>query len=530
MDDITKNTDLETQNDIANQIIMDAFSVMTESLVKMEKDGFNGDHMMNYCVWPILYEASKAFDAIAEGEKIVLDKKFFKELVGLESEEVDPIPEFVDSWERPDKGETPSIIIEECPESQFYKKEVIKDYKQESEDVGEEKEDILSKPQLIYDGPSLEAHWYGHFTSYSGFSRQNRAFVFGLSNRNVKIKVDIQDAPIEVNKATQNELKILAKSEIDPAAPKIYGATVPLRLAHAGRKILYTMMETSKTLHDGYVGRINLYDEIWVPTHQGKELFKNNGVRPPIYVMPLGVDVSRYHPNARPMSFGFGLKNFVFVSVFKWGYRKGYDILLKAFMEEFSADDDVSLLIISRTDINHKPEVIMEDFKNLRNGILKKDNELPHIALYDKPIKERDMPGVYAAADAFVLISRGEGFGLIYCEAGASNLPVIASNCSGHSDFLNHDNAFLVEPDVYTEARINGNMSKLAKHCGFYEDQIFPDFGRKAIEQTKEHMRSVYEDQDEALIKSAMLRKKVIDNYTWDIAIDKVYNRLREIG
>jgi len=451
-----------------------------------------------------------------------------------EREEIDALPDFVDSWERPDKGKSPPTTIEEGGNSRLYTKSEIEKnqiiaYKQNEDKLKDSTymTPIQEKLTINFGEKPMELHWYGHFTSYSGFSRQNRAMVFGLSNRNCIVKVDIQESALEVNESTQKELKLLANREISPSAPKVYGATVPLRLAHGGKKILYTMMETSETLHEGYVGRINLYDEIWVPTNHGKDLFIKNGVRPPIKVMPLGVDTLRYHPNAKPLK--FGLKDFVFLSVFKWGYRKGYDILLKAFMEEFSADDDVSLLIASRTDVNHNPKIIAEDFKNIRNGVLKEDADLPHISLYDKIIKEKDMPGLYAAADAFVLVSRGEGFGLIYLEAAAAGLPVIGSNCSGQTDFLSHDNSYLVDPESYSKAKINGNLSKLAKHCGFYDEQMFPDFGRDSIEKTKQHMRYVYENYQEAQIKAAILSRNIRENYTWDMAIDRVYNRLKEI-
>lgn len=446
--------------------------------------------------------------------------------------EIDALPDFVDDWARPDKGTSHSLTIEESGQSSFHSRKEIELYqkKQQEEQITKEKYMVPQQEKITinFNENPMEIHWYGHFTSYSGFSRQNRAYAFGLSNKNTKVKVDIQEGTVDINNATHEQLKTMAKTEISPSAPKVYGATVPLRLAHGGPKILYTMMETSQSLHKGYVDKINLYDEIWVPTQQGKELFKANGVRPNIRVMPLGVDTVRYNPNARPMRFDCGLKRFVFLSVFKWGYRKGYDVLLKAFMEEFSASDDVSLLIVSRTDVNHKPEIIMEDFKNIRNGILKKDGELPHIALYDKPIKEKDMPGVYSAADAFILMSRGEGFCLPIYEAGACNLPIISTNCSGQAELLNHENSYLVEPEGYSEARINGNMSRLAKHCGFYEDQLFPNFGRESIEQAKEHMRTVYDDYDGAKDRVNKLGKIIRENYTWDTAVDRVYARLRE--
>lgn len=377
----------------------------------------------------------------------------------------------------------------------------------------------------------IEVHWYGHFTSYTGFSRQNRAMAFGLSNRNVSVKADIQESPVDVNESTLKELKALERNQISGSAPKVYGATVPLRLAHGGKRILYTMMETSKTLHKDYVDKINLYDEIWVPTEYGKELFKTNNVMPNIRVMPLGVDTLRYNSDAKPnQNINLGLKGFVFLSVFKWGYRKGYDVLLRSFLEEFSSDEDVSLLIVSRTDVYHKPDLIISDFSQIRQGVSRPECDLPHVALYDKPIKEKDMPGIYASANAFVLISRGEGFGLPYYEAASCGLPVIGSYCSGQTDLLRHEGAYVVEPDSYSEARINGNMSKLAKHCGFYEDQIFPDFGRSAIEKTKNHMRNIYENYSLAKNRANILEKFVHENYNWDMAIDKVYNRLKEIS
>lgn len=389
---------------------------------------------------------------------------------------------------------------------------------------------MQNKETVSFSDKPMELHWYGHFTSYSGFSRMNRAFAFGLSNKNVKVKLDIQEGNIDLNESTMSEIRRMANNDISPSATKIYGATVPLRLAHGGPKILYTMMETSNTLHEGYVDRINLYDEIWVPTHEAKDLFKENGVRPHIEVMPLGVDETRYNENVKPLNFDFPLNSFVFLSVFKWGLRKGYDLLLKAYLEEFSPDDNVSLLMVSRTDVNHNPDKIKQDFLQARNAVSKPDAELPHIALYDKPIKEKDMPKLYRAGDAFVMPSRGEGFSLPLVEAGASGLPLITTYCSGQREFLLKDSSFLIEPEGYSKASINGNLSNLAKHCGFYEDQLFPNFGRNSIEKLKEHMRYVYENQEEAKKISKKQTQHIRENYTWEKAVERVYNRLKERG
>jgi glycosyltransferase involved in cell wall biosynthesis len=404
------------------------------------------------------------------------------------------------------------------------------------EDVLKEKETMpikVKEPEhKNYDEEPIEVHYRGTFMDYSGFSRLNRTMAFGLSNRGIKVKIEIEPHLIHINKATQDELKFLSTIQISPTAPKIYSATVPTDISHAGKKILYTMIETSEKAHPDYVGKLNLTNEIWVPTKYGEKILKQSGVHPPIMIMPLGVDVDRYRPNLKPMNFG-SLRGFVFLSVFRWSYRKGYDLLLKAYMEEFSNDEDVSLLMVTRA-IECPEEIgeqkIVSDFNDVKNNIKKSEEELPHIALYTKPVKEQDMPRVYNSGNAFVLISRGEGFGIPYLESSSCGLPVIASNCSGHTDFLNKDNSYLVDPDGYVKSEINGSLSRMAKLCRFYENQMFPNFTSTSIEQIKEHMRFVFENYNEAKKKNKKLQALISKEYTWDMAVDRVYNRLKEIA
>lgn len=61
-----------------------------------------------------------------------------------------------------------------------------------------------------------------------------------------------------------------------------------------------------------------------------------------VKVVPQAVDTDLF----RPMKVSRKGKTFRFLSVFKWERRKGWDVLLRAFIEEFDADkDDVELVI-----------------------------------------------------------------------------------------------------------------------------------------------------------------------------------------
>lgn len=62
-------------------------------------------------------------------------------------------------------------------------------------------------------------------------------------------------------------------------------------------------------------------------------------------------------------------------------------------------------------------------------------------------IAEADLPALYRTANAFVFPSTQEGWGLVLLEAIASGLPVITSRQPPFTEFLNPDQALLVNPE-----------------------------------------------------------------------------------
>jgi glycosyltransferase involved in cell wall biosynthesis len=370
--------------------------------------------------------------------------------------------------------------------------------------------------EILYDGP---------FYSYSGFSNMNRELVFRLADRGATVKVQPANMKNKIDPDLEARLDKMQGNRVDRECPKIFGQTMPALMGHAGHRILYTMIETSNGLHPDYAAKANMTNEIWVPSPYLKDLMESEGILPPIKSMPLGVDEKIFRPDVTPMKLPSNAKSFKFLSVFWWSHRKGGDVLLKAFAREFTSKDDVSLVISTKLHAGREP---LEAYETARAIMKSSGNpDPPSIIFHTSSMTKEELASLYSACDAFCLMSRGEGFGLPYFEAGAAGLPVIATNVTAQSSFLDNDLAWMVEPDGYEVSK--ANVGAMAKWCSYYEDQQFPAFGGPAIAQLQQHMRDIYENRGDPAGKADRLRKKILSELTWDDAVDRIITRLNEI-
>ena len=117
---------------------------------------------------------------------------------------------------------------------------------------------------------------------------------------------------------------------------------------------------------------------------------------------------------------------------------QGWRILLEAFAREFAASEGTVLYIL--TSSFHSDS---EFDKHIQDFIatLNLSRVAPPVRVLTQ-VPQNDMPGLYNGADAFVLPSRGEGWGRPHVEAMASGIPVIATNWSGTTAFMDDSNAY----------------------------------------------------------------------------------------
>lgn len=375
----------------------------------------------------------------------------------------------------------------------------------------------------------LAVAYNGPFLSYSGFSKMNREIATRLAAAGVSVRTDIVQTKVEVESRVEDKIRRMSKTQLPPKSPVVYGMTMPSIMGNDGPRVLYTMMETSKEVHPEYAEKSNLASEVWVPTVHMKDVMEASGVVVPIHVVPLGVDTAIFRPDVRPMVLPRSAKTFRFLSVFWWGIRKGYDILIRAYANEFSGDDDVSLVISSKAHDGRPSSKIADEIRAIVKSTGKAN--APHIILHDSPVSDHGMASLYNACDAFVLPSRGEGYGLPIVEAAACGMPVITTRCTAQETYLDDSLAYLVDPEGYERASLtDGRPTNIGRWCRYYENQFFPVFRGAATRQLGAHMRRVYEQRGEAMAKADALAQKVRSSMTWDDAIPVAIERLSEMA
>lgn len=131
------------------------------------------------------------------------------------------------------------------------------------------------------------------------------------------------------------------------------------------------------------------------------------------------------------------LKNdFNFLAVCQWGARKNLDQAIVGFLEEFGKEE-VGLVL----KINSVNDSVMDRHMTqtrLKNLLESYPDRKCSVTLLHGHLEEGEMESLYVhpKIKAIVSTTHGEGYGLPLMEAAANELPVIATDWSGHIDFL----------------------------------------------------------------------------------------------
>lgn len=263
-------------------------------------------------------------------------------------------------------------------------------------------------------------------------------------------------------------------------------STIPAELAHIFNRYV-----------DGFL----------VPSKFVKQVLIDSGVYKPVKITGHGIEqVLREKPKTYQGNLG---KSFRFLHISSGFARKGLDVLLQAYAQAFTSNDDVSLVIKTSHNIHN---TVQEQINLLR----KTRAYSPDIVLITDDLPTGYIIDIYQRCHALVAPSRGEGFGLPMAEAMLFGLPVITTGFGGQTDFCTQETAWLID------YRFEKSQSHLSTDSSVW---VEPDVNHLA-----QLMREVYQAPKEKLQGKIKAAKELIEQeFIWDVCASRVREFVDEI-
>ncbi|MCW5852806.1 MAG: glycosyltransferase family 4 protein [Anaerolineae bacterium] len=282
-----------------------------------------------------------------------------------------------------------------------------------------------------------------------------------------------------------------------------------------GRKLWgYVAWETDR-LPRHWPDVLNQMDGLFVPSEWLRTVFQQGGVTRPLVALPhLSQFAGQPPPEAslvrlrRRLGLGRTPTPFVFTTIGQWTPRKGVDLVLEAYWRAFSATDPVLLVVkTSRHDLTRPQRRSWRSlFRNAHPTVDEAIYRLQQpyrnrapLALVTEVLPADEMQALLALSDAYISLSRAEGWGLGAYEAAWFGKPVIATAHPGYQAYLPAEAAWWVDAQAAPVSEVQGWESYSSEQT-WYE----PDVDRAAA-----LMRTVVENRSMALERGQALRAHV---------------------
>jgi len=293
---------------------------------------------------------------------------------------------------------------------------------------------------------------------------------------------------------------------------------------HATKNIGITAGIETDLCNPTWIAGCNVMNACIVPSRHAKDGLKHGEVVPnvPIIVIPesfsdsitkdINIDLGEVTTKFNFLVFGQITGNNAFND------RKNTFLTLKWLFDAFKNDPDVGVIIKTNAGKNTKIDknIVVSMLTALKKEIGHVDT--PKFYLLHGEMSDDEVAGLYKHPNVKALVSmtRGEGFGLPMLEAAAAGLPVIATNWSAHTEFMNLGNWISVQ---YQLERV---------HPSRVDNVLFMSEARWAMPSETDFKRRItkFRNSPDTPIQWAKdLQSKIVQQY----AHSTVYSQYRNV-
>lgn len=312
---------------------------------------------------------------------------------------------------------------------------------------------------------SVKVLYASHSYDYpSGWGTSAVNYVLAMNS----VGIDVVPRAVKLN----NKQPQLPKEYIDLEEKSTEGCDIviqhllPHHLKFSGnfkRNIALCAYENEGNWLHNWNAKINMMDELWVPSTFSKRIFENSGITVPIKVVPHAFDLAKYE-NVEKIRHDELQSNYLFYTIADMNKRKNLIKTIQAFHLAFTPNEPVRLVIKcgkSGVDANTLFEGIKAECTKVKECMkLYRLPELYHSEyLITTELSEAEILQLHATGNAYVNTSHSECFNIPLFEAVAMGKQIVCPGAEINSnnfmyDFIpNHAETFPIYRDACFDCR-----------------------------------------------------------------------------
>jgi glycosyltransferase involved in cell wall biosynthesis len=220
-------------------------------------------------------------------------------------------------------------------------------------------------------------------------------------------------------------------------------------------------------------------------------------------VIPLGVDRSLFNENNNVRR-----KPTIFFNCGKWEIRKGHDIIKTCFEKAFSQKDDVELWMMCENPfLGEKNNDWINYYKS--SSLANKIRFIPRQKYH------RDVYNIMKQVDVGVFPVRAEGWNLELLELLSCGKHVITTDYSGHTEFTNRNNSYIVETDKLVSAQDG---------IWFHGQGEWAELGKDQEDQIINHMRETHRLKQDSELELNLAGIETAIKFSWENTAREILN------
>lgn len=262
---------------------------------------------------------------------------------------------------------------------------------------------------------------------------------------------------------------------------------------------------------DELYDRFAYYQEIWVATSFIADVLGPIAPTPVVRMPPVLTNTApASRERGRSLINAFADET-VFLFIFDFHShmaRKNPGAAIEAFASAFRRDDNTRLVL----------KCVNEQADPDGYALLKSKVGAARIDILTGYWSAEDMRDLTAGCDAYVSLHRSEGTGLTITDAMALGRPVIATDWSGNTDFMDATNSL---PVKYALTQIDETVGPYRKGETWAEP---------CVEHAAHLMRRVYENWGEATVIGQAAATRIARDYSCEAIAARVHTRLQTIS